>query len=552
MDVEIRLPSGEKKRYGQSTTTKDIIKDFSHLDQADPIVAVRLNNEIVSLTYPIPVNGEAEPVTLNSVDGTILYKRTLCFLLAIAAKQLYPRRRLIIGHSLGAGYYYHIDGYDRVESKDLEKLRGRIRKIVRENHHIEHIAISFKEALEYFNRNDQPDTALFLKYQSKSKFLMYRCGEYMDLAHGPLLSRTGLLKTFDICNYPPGFLLRFPVQGGGTTIPPFQKDPVLFSIYQEYKSWGKILNMSCLGHLNQLIMQGNVREFVQVAEALHDKKIASIADCICEKRDIVKLVLIAGPSSSGKTTFSKKLAIQLRVLGRNPVMISLDNYFLPKDQTPLDADGKPDFERLEAIDIPQLNTDLKRLLDGEKVEIPSYSFITGKRKESGMVLELPSRSVLILEGIHGLNDKLTPVIKREQKFKIYVSALTQLNLDDHNRISTTDNRLIRRMVRDFQFRGHSALDTLKMWSSVGRGEDKYIFPFQNSADVAFNSALDYELSVLKSYAEPLLRTVKPDVREYSEATRLLSFLESFLPIKPTLVPPLSILREFIGESGFTY
>ncbi len=552
MDVEIRLPSGEKKRYGQSTTTKDIIKDFNHLDQADPIVAVRLNNEIVSLSYPIPVSGQAEPVTLNCVDGTILYKRTLCFLLAIAAKQLFPKRRLVIGHSLGAGYYYHFDGYDKIESKDLEKLSERIRQIVRGNHHIEHIAISFEEALEYFNRNDQPDTALFLKYQSKSKFLMYRCGEYMDLAHGPLLSRTGLLKTFEICNYPPGFLLRFPIHAGDTTIPPFQKNQVLFSIYQEYKSWGKILNMNCLGHLNQLVMQGNVREFVQVAEALHDKKIASIADSICEKRDIIKLVLIAGPSSSGKTTFSKKLAIQLRVLGRNPVTISLDNYFLPRDQTPLDADGKPDFERLEAIDIPQLNTDLKRLLDGEKVEIPSYSFITGKRKDSGMVFELPSRSVLILEGIHGLNDRLTPGIEREQKFKIYVSALTQLNLDDHNRISTTDNRLIRRMVRDFQFRGHSALDTLKMWSSVERGEDKYIFPFQNSADVAFNSALDYELAVLKSYAEPLLRTVKPDVREYSEATRLLSFLESFLPIKPTLVPALSILREFIGESEFTY
>ena len=552
MDLEIKLPSGETKRYDRSTTTKDIIKDFRHQDEADPIVAVRLNNEIVSLSYPIPVNGEVEPVTLNSGDGTILYKRTLCFLLAIAAKKLFPKRMLVIGHSLGAGYYYYFDGYDGIEPEDLDRLSKQIRKIVQQDHQIEHIAISFSDAVKYFTENNQPDTALFLKYQSKSKFLMYRCGDYMDLAHGPLLSRTGLLKTFDLCNYPPGFLLRFPLKGGDQTIPPLQKNPVLFSIYQEYKSWGKILNMNCLGHLNQLIMQGNVKEFVQVAEALHDKKIASIADSICEKRDTLKLVLIAGPSSSGKTTFSKKLAIQLRVWGRNPVAISLDNYFLPKHQTPLDADGKQDFERLEAIDISLLGSDLSRLLDGESVEIPNYDFITGKRREKGTILQLPARSVLILEGIHGLNDKLTPGIEREQKFKIYVSALTQLNLDDHNRISTTDNRLIRRMVRDSQFRGHSALDTLRMWPSVGRGEDRYIFPFQNSADVAFNSALDYELSVLKSYAEPLLRTVKPDVREYSEATRLLSFLESFLPIKPTLVPPLSILREFIGDSEFTY
>jgi uridine kinase len=552
MDVEIELPSGKKKKYGYATKTKDIVKDINHDNLSGLIVAVRLNNEIVSLSYPVTVNGRMEPVTLDSEDGTTLYKRTLCFLLAIAARQLFPDRRLVIGHSLGAGYYYYFDGYKKIASKDLVELTDKITQIVRANHFIQHVVVSYEEAVRHFENNNQPDTALFLKYQNKSKVLMYRCGKYLDLAHGPLLSRTGLLKTFEIHNYPPGFLLRFPGRGGDTTIPRLRKNPVLFSIYQEYKSWGKILNMNCVGHLNRLIMEGNVREFVQVAEALHDKKIANIADKICERRNIIRLVFIAGPSSSGKTTFSKKLAIQLRVLGRNPVTISLDNYFLPKTKTPLDMDGNPDFERLEAIDVPLLNSDLRRLLENQEVEIPVYNFLTGERKEKGTPLGLPSRSVLILEGIHGLNDRLTPDVIREQKFKIYVSALTQLNLDDHNRISTTDNRLIRRIVRDYQFRGHSAFDTLRMWSSVRRGEDRYIFPFQNTVDIAFNSALDYELSVLKSYAEPLLRTVKPDVREYAEAARLLSFLESFLPIKPTLVPPLSILREFIGESEFTY
>jgi len=310
--------------------------------------------------------------------------------------------------------------------------------------------------------------------------------------------------------------------------------------------------MNCVGLLNQHIHDGNIQEFIQVAEALHDKKIASISDRICEKRDTVRLVLIAGPSSSGKTTFTKKLAIQLRVHGRNPIAVSLDDYFLPRDNSPLAEDGTPNLEALEAINIALLNDHLLRLFDNNEVEMPRYDFITGRPRQKGVKLRLPERAILILEGIHGLNDTLTAQIPREQKFKIYVSALTQLNLDNHNRVRTTDNRLIRRIVRDHKYRGHSALETLEMWPSVHRGENRYIFPFQNSADAAFNSALDYELAVLKTYAEPLLRTIKPDVPEYSEARRLLLFLYNFLPIQPHLVPSQSILREFIGESEFDY
>jgi uridine kinase len=327
---------------------------------------------------------------------------------------------------------------------------------------------------------------------------------------------------------------------------------VLFSIYREYKNCGKILRVGSVGRLDELIRQGGIQDFVQVAEALQDKKIAEIADRINALRDQVRLVLIAGPSSSGKTTFSKKLMIQLRVVGRNPITISLDDYYKPHDRTPRDEEGKPDFESLDALDVETLNDTLVRLLRAEEVETPVFDFHAGARKPEGRKTRLPDRAILILEGIHGLNDALTPLVPRESKHKIYVSALTQLNLDDHNRIATTDNRLIRRIVRDSQFRGHSALQTLTMWPSVRRGEDRNIFPFQNGADSAFNSALDYELAVLKVYADPLLASVKPDAPEYQEARMLLSFLSNFAPLHPRWVPATSILREFIGESAFKY
>jgi uridine kinase len=393
---------------------------------------------------------------------------------------------------------------------------------------------------------------LLLKNRNDPKVPVYTCGQFMDLAHAPLLPHTGLLATFQILGHAPGFLLRYPPWNRPQALDVFEENPVLFSIYREYKDWGKILGVSCVGHLNDLIAERRVREFIQVAEALQDKKIAQIADRLNERRDVVRLVLVAGPSSSGKTTFAKKLAIQLRVLGRNPVLISQDDYFLPKELTPRDEEGNYDFEALEAIDISLLNEQLTRLFSGREVSMPRFDFHSSQRKTDAVPLKLPNRAVLILEGIHCLNDALTPAIPAGQKYKIYVSALTQLNLDDHNRISTTDNRLLRRLVRDHQFRGHSALNTLARWQSVRNGEDRNIFPFQNKVDSAFNSALDYELAVLKVYAEPLLKTVKPDQEQFHEALRLLSFIENFAPIPPGWVPDYSILREFIGESAFKY
>jgi uridine kinase len=492
------------------------------------------------------------PVDLGSKWGVTIYRKSLCFLLSMAAKKTFPARRLVIGHSLGQSYFHYFDDVEGVPDGEIALLEGAMRGLVEARLPIRTMLLSYGEAVAWFERNDQPDTALLLQNTNEPWIRVNACGDFLDLSHGPLVPSTGMLGIFGLVGYPPGILLRYAPVETPLEVKPFIDNPMLFSIYREYKNWGKILRIGSVGSLNRLIREGGIQEFVQVAEALHDKKIAAIADRINEKRDEVRVVLIAGPSASGKTTFSKKLMIQLRVVGRNPVTISLDDYFKPQSETPKDEEGKPDFESLGALDVALLNDHLLRLLRGEGVETPLFDFHTGARRTRGTALKLPDRALLILEGIHGLNDALTPLIDRRAKFKIYVSALTQLNLDDHTRISTTDNRLVRRVVRDNQFRGHTALRSLSMWPSVRRGEDHNIFPFQNSADAAFNSALDYELAVLKVYAEPILASVKPDATEYQEARSLLWFLSNLAPLHPRWVPPTSILREFIGESAFKY
>jgi uridine kinase len=352
--------------------------------------------------------------------------------------------------------------------------------------------------------------------------------------------------------YGDGFLLRFPATGKGDAIAPFEDSPSIFSVYKEYRKWGHIMGVQAVGQLNKLVTNRTIREYIRIAEAFQGKKLAEIADRIYAKRDSVKVILIAGPSSSGKTTTAKRLAIQLQVMGLSPIAVSLDDYYRSPGDAPKDENGQPDLECLEALDIPYLNKQLVELLDGKEVDIPVFDFKSGTRKVRGKPFKLDEQSILIIEGIHGLNDACTPQVAMEKKFKFYVSALTQINLDDHNRIPTSDNRLLRRMVRDNQFRGTGAAKTIHMWTSVRSGERKHIFPFQDSADVAFNSALDYELAVLKYYAEPLLLSVKPNMEEYSEARRLLSFLDNFAPIPPQYVPGTSILREFIGDSEFKY
>lgn len=558
-EVKVLLTSGREIVVPYGTRASEIMTE-EKLDGAKyPVVAVLVNNELTSLSYKIEVNSTLSLVTLDTAPGIMTYRRSLSFLLSIASSRVFPDRKLVIGHSLGDGYYYYYDEVDELRPDDLDRLTAEMRSLVSQNLPIQRTVVSYAEAVGYFENSHYQDTALLLRHRNESKIPVYTCAEFMDLAHGPLVPRTGLLTGFELLDYTPGFLLRFPPHRSPLTVAPFRDNPLLFSIYREYKSWGKILNIRSVGRLNELSSTRNpqeIQQFINVSEALHDKKISEIADRIHDRRRNgsmpVKAVLIAGPSSSGKTTFTKKLAIQLKVIGLEPITISLDDYFLPRELTPVDEDGNYDFESIRAIDVPLLNEHLLRLFEGGEVEVPQFDFKLGRRREKGTLVRLPPRGIVVMEGIHGLNDELTPLIDRSLKYKIYVSALTQLNLDDRNRISTTDNRLIRRLVRDYQFRGYNALSTLERWPSVRRGEEKNIFPFQNTADSAFNSALDYELGVLKTYAEPLLRSIKPYHPVYHETMRLLSFLSNFAPIPAKYVPDHSILREFIGESSFKY
>ena len=520
------------------------------------IAAMKANNEILSLDERLEVSAVLEPVLLDSSEGKAIYRRTLAFLLSVAARKLFPDKRLYIGHSMGNGYYYTFTKGKKLKKDQIEKLSSEMHSLVKKDLPIHCRYIAYNEALELFTKNQQTDTALLLSERNQSKILINECENFIDLYIAPLLHCTGLLKAFELMAYQDGFLLRFPPSGQKPEehkIAPFNDIPKLFTVYNEYKKWGRIIGVHAVGHLNRKISEGSIRDYIHIAEAFQEKKLVEIAEQIYKRKDSLKTILIAGPSSSGKTTTAKRLSFALKVMGIEPIAIGLDDYYVGTENTPLDENGKPDFECLKALDIEFLNKQLLALHAGKEVTLPVFDFKSGNRRESGgRTIKLDRRTMLIIEGIHGLNDELTPSIERDSKFKLYVSALTQLNLDDHNRIPTRDNRLLRRMVRDSQFRGAGAIRTFQMWPSVLRGENKHIFPFQNEADAAFNSALDYELAVLKFYAEPLLHSIKPGMHEYAEAVRLLSFLENFTPIPPQYVPGKSILREFIGDSEFKY
>jgi uridine kinase len=556
--VTVSYASGERIAFPAGVKAQDLIGKMGSLEW--PLAAVLVNNELKSLESQILTDCEIRPVTIDMPQGATTYRRSLCFLLAIAAKQLFPERRLMAGMAIGTGFFHYFDDQPGIEeggptglsSQEVGALEDCMRGLVERDISVSLEWRAWADAVAYFKTTDQPGTLLLLEHLNDSIIPLNECSGFRDLHVAPLVPSTGVLKTFSLLPYHEGLLLRYPHKESPDTIKDFEDDPVLYAIANETRERSRVLGVSYVGALNQVNASKGIKDYIQVAEALQDKKIAAIADEIAAKAGSVKVVLIAGPSSSGKTTTSKKLAIQLKVIGFDPVTVSLDDYFVDRERTPRDEKGEYDFECLEALDVDFLNKQLVSLFAGEEIERSSFDFKTGTRKGTGRNLRLGPRGILVLEGIHGLNDALTPRIPREQKYKIYVSALTQINLDDHNRVSTTDNRLLRRMVRDYNFRGHSAQGTLKMWPSVQSGERKHIFPFQNSADAAFNSALDYELGVLKVYAEPLLQTVKPTEVEYSEARRLQSFLDNFAPIPSTSVPGDSLLREFIGDSEFKY
>jgi uridine kinase len=550
-NLKVNFPGGKTVECAYGTNASDLIEHFGI--PKDQITAVKVNNEIRPVGTSLLVNSSLQPVLIDSPEGTMIYRRTLSFILSIAAQNIFPQRGVYVGHSLGNSYYYTFSSGEKPHEDDIKKLSDEMQRLVKKDFPITFKYMAYEEAVIFFRNKQQKDTALLLEQRSHSRIKVNECQGYVDIYVQPLLERTGLLNAFELMPYQDGFLLRFPGVGKGNAIDPFADEPQLFQVYSDYKKWGRNVGVRVVGELNSLISERKILDYIRIAEAHQARKISDIANQIYEKHDKVRMVLIAGPSSSGKTTTAKKLSIELMVLGLKPIAISLDDYYRGTDQTPKDENGEPDYECLEALDVPYLNEQLQALYRGEEITLPVYDFKSGERKNTaGKKIRLDEHNILIVEGIHGLNDALTYSIERDTKFKLYISALTQLNLDDHNRIPTSDNRLLRRMVRDSQFRGMDAAGTIKMWPKVQAGERRHIFPFQITSDTAFNSALDYELSVLKYYADPLLRAVKPNKSEYAEAVRILSFLENFTPISPQYVPGTSILREFIGDSEFKY
>lgn len=518
---------------------------------AHPIVAARYNNKIIELKSPLKADGKLEFVTLDTADGMSVYRRSLTFIMIRAAREIFSKPRMYVRHSLSEGYYCEMDLGRPLDLEDLRKLEGRMREIVNADEPFVRREVTVREALDIFEKDGQMDKVSVLKYRTEPTVNFYSLGKFTDYFYGCLAPSTGYIKCFSLRYYPPGFILQFPLHEDPSRIPEFKEQKKMAEVFREFVKWGQILGIASVGDIDDIIQRGEANETVRVAEALHEKKIAQMADMIQSKVTTPRLVLVSGPSGSGKTTFSKRLAIQMQVNGMKNMTLSLDNYFLDREETPKDETGEYDFEAPEAIDIELLNTQLLQLLAGQEVAVPRFSFREGKRAGYRKI-KLDPDEILILEGIHALNPVLTPSIPSIMKFQVYVSALSQLNVDNHNRVPTTDVRKLRRIVRDNLFRGYGAADTLDTWQSVRRGEDLYIFPYQEEADVMFNSSLVYELSVLKVYAERLLAEITDQVVEYAEARRLLRFLSYFLTIKADMVPRNSILREFIGGSAFKY
>ncbi|WAM35792.1 nucleoside kinase [Caldicellulosiruptor acetigenus] len=511
-----------------------------------PIVAAKVDNEIKELKYVISRDCKVKFIDMTQEDGMRIYRRSLIFVLIVATRMLF-KEAVNVQHSLSKGLYCEVENR-KLSSHDIELIKQKMKWIVEQDFQFRREKVSKDEAVRLFEEKGFYDKARTIKFSENEHVYIYYCGDYVDYFYGHLVPSTGYLKIFDLIQYHDGMVLLYPDKSDPFKLQEFIENKKLFAVYHEYKNWGRILGVSSVGELNEVIASGKIREFIRVSEALHEKKIAYLADQISQN-PLIKVVLISGPSSSGKTTFAQRLSIQLKVNGKNPVYIGLDDYFF-EDKVPLDENGKPDYESIEAIDVELFNKQLKDLLEGKEVVLPRFNFVERKRTFERPV-KLEKNDIIIIEGIHGLNSRLTPMIPDENKFKIYVSALTHLNLDKHNRIQTTDYRILRRIVRDARTRGASAKRTISMWPSVRNGEEKNIFPYQEMADAMFNSALIYELAVLKKYAVPLLRTITREDEEYSEAQRLLHFLSFILPIEDEReIPPQSIIREFIGGSCF--
>lgn len=514
----------------------------------DRIVLVSINRRLRELGKCIDTDGELSFITMTERDGKRVYRRSVTFLLQKAVSHLWGKDSYVrILHSLGEGYYCEVAGYP-MDPEGLCRLKQEMLRLAEEDIEIEKKNIKTDEAREIFHRARMYDKERLMTYRRSARVNVYCLDGMVDYYYGYMVPSTGYLKWFDLELYENGFVVMFPNKKG-TMVEPLHTSNKLYHTLDEAKDWSSMLGVGSVGSLNEAISQGKGKEIILLQEALMEERIGSIAAKIAREPE-KKFIMIAGPSSSGKTTFSNRLSIQLRAKGLHPHPIGLDDYYVDRDDCPRDENGDFDFECLEAIDVDLFNRDMMRLLHGEEVEMPSFNFKTGKREYRGKTLKMGSNDILVIEGIHGLNDKLSHSLPRESKFRIYISALTQLSIDEHDPLPTTDGRLLRRIVRDARNRNTSARETLAMWHSVRRGEEKYIFPFQESADVMFNSALVYELAVLKTYAEPLLFQIPRDCAEYPEAKRLLKLLDYFLPLPTEDIAQNSLVREFIGGSCF--
>lgn len=536
--------------FPMGTSVQDIYEHMA-AELLPGAIAAKVNNKTVSLQYELYNPKQIEFIDINSSSGMRAYVRTLTFILSAAISELFPGCVFRLEHPVSKGYYCELELGRPLDPSDLEAIKQRMRELIQANNPIEYIEDETVQVVDMFRARGRQDLVDLLLTKGSLYSGYVKMGWHIDYYYGALAVSSGFIKLFDLKPYFGGFLLQIPDRSNPTKLESIVPQHKMLGVFNEYLNWNRIMNLSNVGDLNKACLRGESTNLINISESLQEKKMAQIADQIHQK-GTVKVILISGPSSSGKTTFAKRLMIQLMVLGIKPVSLSLDDYFVEREQTPLDEYGECDFESLHALDLDLFNRQLKALLAGESVEIPRFNFSLGKKEYTGDTLQLHEHSVLILEGIHALNPELLPSIPKKLLFKVYVSALTSMSLDEHNWIPTTDNRLLRRIIRDFKYRGYSARDTISRWESVRAGEEKWIFPYQENADAMFNSALIFEFSVLRSHAEPILRQVPQNCPEYAEAHRLLRFLEYFVSISDPEIPPTSLLREFLGGSSFRY
>ena len=541
--------NSEEKIIDKGLTIEEALKEEIEKSEV-PVIGAKFNNEYQRLDYEIKEDGEVALVNIASEGGMKIYRRTLIYIMAKAFDKLYKDAKIRVNYQLADSMFCSIDNME-VTGEILTNVENEMRSIIAKNLPIIQKKLTRKEAEELYEKEDSSRGRLQLDLENNEVINMYYCENYYNYIYEDIAVSTGIVKIFDLVQYDDGFLLRYPSSSNPNTLPPYQETKKLHWALDEYNDIHKILDVSTIYKLNNIIKNGNIKNLIMLEEALHEKKIAQIADKIAANKK-VKMVLIAGPSSSGKTTFAQRLGLQLKINGLKPVTISVDNYFVERPETPRDENGEYDFENIEAIDLELFNKDLTSLLNGETIQCPEFDFNVGTKRYKGKTMHLAPDEILVIEGIHCLNDKLTSQISKEHKYKVYISDLTVLNMDRLNRISTTDTRLIRRIVRDYQFRGYSAMHTLDTWHKVNKGERRNIFPYQETADSIFNTSLIYEIAALKNIALPLLEEITPDKRQHAEALRLVNLLKYFEPIPAEYIPANSLLKEFLGGGYFEY